>query len=141
MSIPAIKAVEIGAGFAGASMPGSKVHDAIFYTKSKGFFRKTNNAGGLEGGITNGEPLVLRCAMKPIATLRQPLASVDISSRQAVQAAVERADVCAVASAGVVGEAAVAFCLAEAMLEKFAGDSLGETERNFQGYLNQIKEF
>lgn len=139
MSIPAVKGVELGAGFLGASLRGSQVHDAIFYTKGEGYFRKTNRAGGLEGGMSNGEPLVVRCAMKPIATLKRPLSSVDIRSKQQVLAVVERADVCAVPAAGVVGEAAIAFCLAEACLEKFGGDSLTEIKRNYQGYLKQIK--
>lgn len=141
MSIPAVKGVEIGPGFGNASLRGSQVHDAIFYSKAKGFFRKTNNAGGLEGGMTNGQPLVLRCAMKPIATLKKPLPSVNIKSKHAAKAAVERADVCALTACSVVAEAAASFCLAQAMLEKFSGDSLGETRRNYQGYLKQLKEF
>lgn len=141
MSIPAVKAVEIGAGFLNASSRGSEVHDAIFYSSAKGFFRKTNRAGGLEGGMTNGEPLVLHCAMKPIATLKKPLASVNIRTKHEVHAAVERADVCAVPACSVVGEAAVAFCLAKAYLDKFAGDSLLETKRNYEGYLKQLKDF
>ena len=141
VSIPAIKGVEIGAGFACAALRGSQVHDAIFYSSGRGFFRKTNHAGGLEGGITNGEVLVLRCVMKPIATLKEPLASVSIKSKQPTKAAVERADVCAVPAAGVVGEAMVSFCLAQAILEKFGADSLVEIKRNYQGYLKQIKGF
>ncbi|MCQ9208504.1 MAG: chorismate synthase [Omnitrophica bacterium] len=141
MSIPAIKGVEIGAGFLGASLRGSQVQDPIFYTKRDGFFRKTNRNGGLEGGVTNGEPLVLRCAMKPIATLGKPLSSVNIKTKKATKAAVERADVCAVPAASVVGEACVSFCLAQAALEKFGGDSLSELKRNYQGYLKQIKKF
>ncbi len=141
MSIPAVKAVEIGAGFPGASCRGSQIHDAIFYSSGRGFFRRTNFAGGLEGGMTNGEALLLRCAMKPIATLRRPLPSVNIKSKRSVCAAVQRADVCAVAAAGVIGEAMVAFCLVEALLEKFGGDSLIETKRNYQGYVKQVKNF
>lgn len=141
LSIPAVKGVEIGAGFASAAQRGSEVHDAIFYTPGKGFFRKTNRAGGLEGGMTNGAPLVLRCAMKPIATLNRPLESVNIRTKRSMKAVVERADVCAVPAAGVVGESMVAFCFAQAMLEKFGGDSLTETKRNYQGYLTQIKKF
>ncbi len=141
MSIPAVKGVEIGAGFLGATLRGSQVHDAIFYAKGEGFFRKTNRAGGLEGGMSNGEPLVVRCAMKPIATLKRPLSSVNIRTKQRVKAGVERADVCAVPAASVVGEASLAFCLAEAWLEKFGGDSLTEISRNYQGYLKQIKTF
>jgi chorismate synthase len=141
MSIQAIKGVEIGLGFESAKKCGSQVHDAIYYAKTKGFYRSTNNAGGLEGGVTNGEPVVIRCAMKPISTLANPLASVDINSKRPSRAAVERSDVCAVQSAGVVAEAAMAFELAAAMLEKFGGDSLGETKRNFDGYLKQVKSF
>ena len=141
VSIPAIKGVEIGAGFSGASLRGSQVHDAIFYSKTQGFFRKTNRAGGLEGGMTNGQPLVLRCAMKPIATLKEPLASVNIKSKHPTKADVQRADVCAVPAAAVVGEAMVSFCLAQTVLEKFGGDSLFEIKRNYQGYLRQIKAF
>jgi len=141
MSIPAIKGVEIGAGFLGSSFRGSQVQDPIFYAKSDGFFRKTNRAGGLEAGLTNGQPLVLRCAMKPIATLGKPLSSVNIKSKKAARAAVQRADVCAVPAASVVGEASVCFCLLQAALEKFGGDSLTELKRNYQGYLKQIKQF
>ena len=141
MSIPAIKGVEIGTGFLSSSLRGSQVQDAIFYTKADGFFRKANHAGGLEGGITNGEALLLRCAMKPIATLGEPLASVDIRTKRSRKAAVERADVCAVPAASVVGEAVIAFSLAEACLEKFGGDSLAETKRNYESYLKQIKKF
>ncbi|MFH1045852.1 MAG: chorismate synthase [Candidatus Omnitrophota bacterium] len=139
MSIPAVKGVEIGAGFIGAFQRGSQVHDPIFYSKALGFWRKTNHAGGLEGGMTNGQPVVIRCAMKPIATLGEPLASVNIKTKQVQAAAVERADVCAVAAAAVVAESVVSFCLAQAGLEKFGGDSLGEFRRNYQGYLKQVK--
>ncbi|MBN2097069.1 MAG: chorismate synthase [Candidatus Omnitrophica bacterium] len=141
MSIPAIKGVEIGSGFLGAFQSGSQVQDAIFYNQAKSFYRRTNYAGGLEGGVTNGEPLVVRCAMKPIATLRSPLPSVNIKSKRLAKAAVERADVCAVPAASIVGEAVVSFCLAQAFLEKFGGDSLAETKRNHQGYVKQIKTF
>lgn len=141
MSIPAVKGVEIGAAFLAATRRGSQVHDAIFYTQAKGFFRKSNNAGGLEGGMTNGQPLVLHCAMKPIATLKNPLSSASIRSKHPAKASVQRADVCAVPACGVVGEACAAFCLAQALLEKFGGDSLGETKRNYRGYLAQVKKF
>lgn len=141
LSIPAVKGVEIGAGFAFAAQRGSQAHDAIFYTPGKGFFRKTNQAGGLEGGMTNGAPLVLRCAMKPIATLKRPLDSVNIRTKRSMKAAVERADVCAVPAAGVVGESMVAFCVTKALLEKFGADSLTEIKRNYQGYLKQLKKF
>lgn len=141
LSIPGIKGVEIGLGFEVAKLLGSQVHDPICYQKNKGFFRNSNNAGGIEGGMTNGQPIVLRCAMKPISTLRQPLESVDISSKKSTLATVERSDVCAVPAAGVIGEAVVAFELANAMVEKFAGDSLTEMRRNYQGYLKQVREF
>ena len=141
MSIQAIKGVEIGLGFEYAKKFGSEVHDAIYYEKSKGFFRRTNNAGGIEGGMSNGQPIVARCAMKPIATLLKPLDSVNIKTKKSAKATVERSDVCAVFSAGVVGEAATAFEIANAMVEKFGGDSLIEAKRNFDGYLKQVKGF
>jgi chorismate synthase len=126
MSIPAVKGVEIGLGFAGAGLFGSETHDEIFYTPEFGFYRWTNRAGGLEGGITNGEPLILRAAMKPIPTLSQPLSSVDLITREPVKAAVERSDTCAVPAASVIGEAAVAWELAVACLEKYGRDTLSE---------------
>ena len=148
ISIQAIKGVEIGLGFEYAKRFGSEAHDAIFYSKpaacpgqAMGFYRKTNNAGGLEGGVTNGGPIVLRCAMKPISTLLKPLASVNIKTKKPAQAAVERSDVCAVEPAAVVAEAVVAFELANAICEKFGGDSLGEAKRNFEGYLKQVKAY
>ena len=134
MSIPAIKGVEIGLGFEQAMLPGSKVHDEI----GANFKRKSNNAGGLEGGMSNGEPIILKAAMKPIATLVKPLHSVDIQSKKPADAAVERSDTCAVEAAGVVGEAVVAYELADALLTKFGGDSLGETRANFSSYQKQI---
>ncbi|GAG69432.1 unnamed protein product, partial [marine sediment metagenome] len=124
MSIPGIKGVEIGAGFAVAKKFGSKVQDEIFYQKGRGFYRKTNRAGGLEGGMTNGEPLVLRAAMKPISTLKKPLLSVDLISKKRIKAVKERADICAVPSAAVIGEAVVAIEISRAFLEKFGGDSI-----------------
>lgn len=133
MSIPAIKGVEIGLGFEQAKLPGSKVHDEIYYEGGK-FFHKTNNAGGLEGGVTNGEPIIIKAAMKPISTLVKPLRSVDLKTKKAVEAHVERADVCAVEAAGVVGEAVSAFEVADAFLDKFGGDSLEETRDNFSAY-------
>lgn len=140
MSIPAIKGVEIGLGFECANIPGSAVHDEIFYTKHKGYFRKTNHAGGLEGGITNGQPIVLRAAMKPIPTLRKPLASVNFETKEFTMASYERSDVCAVPSASVVGEAAVSIELCKAMQEKFAGDSMQEMKKNYQNYMEYIKK-
>ena len=133
MSIQAIKGVEIGLGFESAYRSGSEVHDEIFYEDqgTRGYVRKTNRAGGLEGGMTNGEPLILRAAMKPIPTLTKPLRSVHVRSKEAVSAHRERSDVCAVPAASIVGEAVVAFVLADAFLEKFGGDSVEECGRNF----------
>jgi len=131
MSIQAIKGVEIGLGFTAATLPGSKVHDEIFAGES-GFTRGSNNAGGLEAGMTNGQDLVLRAAMKPIATLYNPLSSVSLESGEAAGAAVERSDICAVPAAAVVGEAVVAFELAAAFMEKFGGDSIQEIEQRYK---------
>lgn len=140
MSIPGIKGVEIGDGFALAAKKGTAAHDPIVY--GEGLFRRTaNHAGGLEGGMTNGEPLILRAAMKPIPTLRSPLPSIDIDTKQIVSASVERADVCAVPAASVVGEAVVAWELARALAEKFGGDSLEEMKRNYKGYMEQINRY
>jgi len=147
MSIPAVKGVEIGLGFEAARRPGSSVHDPIGSGAEPaptagdargGFLRSSNNAGGLEGGITTGEPLVVRVAMKPIATLMSPLATVDLASGVAAQAASERSDVTAVPAMGVIAEALVALVLADAMLEKFGGDSLGEMRRNYDGYVEAL---
>lgn len=139
MSIQAIKGVSFGAGFEASRLRGSKVHDEIFHSASKGFYRKTNNAGGFEGGMTNGEDIVIRAAMKPIATLLKPLASVSIRSKKPSAATVERSDTCAVPAAGVVGEAVVAFEIAAAIVEKFGGDSICEMKRNYDGYMRQLK--
>jgi chorismate synthase len=141
MSIQAIKAVEIGAGAAVSELPGSKLHDPIFYSKAKGFYRKSFRAGGLEGGISVGGPILLRIHMKPLSTLRRPLMSVDVKTKKPFAATVERSDVTAVPAAGVVGEAVTAFELAQAFLEKFGGDSLTEMKRNYRGYLGQLKRF
>ena len=138
MSIPAIKEVEIGLGAGYACKFGSEVHDAIFYEKGKGYFRKTNNAGGLEGGVTNGEPLIIRACMKPISTLGNPLLSVNISTKRPQRALVERYDTCAVEAAGVIAEAVVAFELASAFIEKFGGDSLAEIKQNFNNYIKKV---
>ncbi len=140
MSIQAIKGVEIGIGFQAARRPGSAVHDEIFHGP-KGYFRRTNNAGGIEGGMSNGEAIIIRAAMKPIPTLYKPLHSVDIKSRRAFKASVERSDTCAVPAAAVVGEAAAAFVIAQAMREKFGGDGLAEMMRNYEGYLEQVRKF
>ncbi len=134
MSIQAIKGVEVGVGFGLANLPGSHAHDEIFYAPGKGFFRETNRAGGIEGGMTNGEPLIIRGAMKPIPTLYKPLRSVDLNTKEPFEASIERSDICAVPAACVVGEAVVAFTLAQAILEKFGGDSLTEIQRNLAAY-------
>jgi chorismate synthase len=153
MSIQAIKGVEIGLGFEMARRRGSEVHDEIFFDPAKmvtegtprivptGFYRGSNNSGGTEGGMTNGAPLVARAAMKPISTLMSPLQSVDLRSKQPADASVERSDVCAAPAAAVVGESVVAFEIANAFLQKFGGDSLHEIKRNYEGYLEQIKNF
>jgi len=139
MGIQAIKGVEIGMGFGVAMRPGSAVHDEIFHDPVTGFTRSTNNAGGLEGGMTNGEPVVVRAAMKPLSTLKSPLRSVNMETKQAVTAHFERSDVCAVPAASVIGEAMVALVLTEAILEKFGGDSMEEMLRNYRGYWDNIR--
>jgi chorismate synthase len=145
MSLQAVKAVELGRGVTAASSAGSKVHDAIAYAEGEGSFtkftREHNNAGGIEGGISNGEDLVVRGYLKPISTLRRPLASVAFETREATKAAYERSDVCVVPAAGVAGEAMVALTVARLVVEKFGGDSLRELQRNFQGYCEQIKSY
>jgi len=144
MSLQAVKAVEIGVGVTAASSPGSAVHDEIGYEKASGFSgftRSRNHAGGIEGGVSNGEEIRLRGYLKPISTLRRPLKSVDFATREPVKAAYERSDVCVVPAAGVAAEAMVALSLARCALEKFGGDSMGETIRNFQGYCQQIKNY
>ncbi|HJV66684.1 MAG TPA: chorismate synthase [Geomonas sp.] len=148
MSIQAFKGVEVGAGYETARKPGSQVHDEIYYDAARaadsrqgGFYRKSNQAGGLEGGITNGEEIVVTGAMKPIPTLYTPLQSVDIVSKQPFEATVERSDVCAVPAASVVAEAVVAIEIANAFMEKFGGDSIAETTRNCQAYLEYLKSF
>jgi chorismate synthase len=147
MGTQAFKAVEIGMGKETAFLPGSKVHDEIGFDASKregltlGFVRKTNNAGGLEGGMTNGQDVLVRGLLKPISTLRKPLESVDLTTREPALAAYERSDVAVVPAAGVIGEAMVALVLASAALEKFGGDSMAETARNHAAYLEQVKNF
>ncbi len=140
-SIQAIKGCEFGMGFETARRPGSGVHDEILLDPEGGFRRSTNNAGGLEGGVTNGQPLVVRAAMKPLSTLRRPLRSVDIATKEIVEAVVERSDVCAVPAAGIVGEAMVAIVLANAFLEKFGGDSIAEIRANHAAYLASLKQW
>ncbi len=144
MSVQAVKAVEIGGGMAAAVLPGSQVHDEIGYKPGSGFAgftRPTNRAGGIEGGISNGEDVVVRGYLKPISTLRRPLESVDFKTRQPVKAVYERSDVCVVPAAGVVGEAMVALVLARSALEKFGGDSLAETKRNYAAYCEQLRNY
>jgi chorismate synthase len=138
MSIQAIKGVEVGLGLEAGKRWGSKVHDEIYYNNK--FYRTTNNAGGIEGGMTNGEPIILRAAMKPIPTLYQPLSSVDLETKEKFKASVERSDVTAVPAASVVGEAVVAFELAKAFLEKFGGDSMEEIKANYENYLAMVRE-
>ena len=144
MSLQAVKAVEIGSGISAAAAPGSAVHDEIGYgepAKFTAFTRTRNNAGGIEGGVSNGEEIRVRGYLKPISTLRRPLQSVDFATRQPVSAAYERSDVCVVPAAGVAAEAMVALTLARCALDKFGGDSIGETLRNFQGYCQQLKTY
>lgn len=148
MSIQAIKGVEVGKGFDAARDPGSKVHDEIYYDSTRimrglptGYYRKTNNAGGIEGGISNGEDIVLRAAMKPIPTLYKPLRSVDIVTKEAFEATVERSDTCAVPAAAVVAEAVVAIEIANSFLEKFGGDSMPEVRRNYENYIDYLRAF
>jgi len=144
MSLQAVKAVEIGSGISAAASPGSLVHDEIGYDaadKFTKFSRVHNNAGGIEGGVSNGEEIRVRGYLKPISTLRRPLQSVDFATREPVKAAYERSDVCVVPAAGVAAEAMIGLTLAKCALEKFGGDSMLETKRNFQGYLEQLKNY
>ncbi len=144
MSLQAVKAVEIGTGVTAAASPGSLVHDEIGYaveTGFSGFTRARNNAGGIEGGVSNGEDIRVRGYLKPISTLRRPLQSVDFATREPVKAAYERSDVCVVPAAGVAAEGMVALTLVRCALEKFGGDSMTETLRNFQGYCQQLKNY
>jgi len=140
MSIQAVKGVEIGLGFGVTRVLGSEVHDEIFYEDGR-FYRETNRAGGVEGGMTEGEEIVVRGALKPIATLMRTIMSVDIETKEAFDSAKERSDVCTVPAAGVIGEAVVAFVVADAMQEKFGGDSLEEMQRNYQGYMDQLARY
>jgi chorismate synthase len=138
MSIPSIKGVETGAGFDYAHGQGSSFHDQIFYSAKKGFFRKTNNSGGIEGGVSNGSPIVVRIAMKPIPTLRLPLASIDMKSKKKAKAIVERSDTCAVPAAGVIAESMSAITIMQALLEKFGCDTLKEIKRSYSAYLAHL---
>ena len=147
MSVQAIKGVEVGLGFEVARRFGFEAHDEIFYDPGRQaphglkFFRKTNYAGGLEGGMSNGEVILLRAAMKPLSTQYAPLRSVDLETKEPFEATVERSDVCAVPAAGVIGEAVVAFEVSATLREKFGGDSLEEMRRNFDAYLNVVRDF
>jgi chorismate synthase len=142
VSMQAVKGVEVGFAAEGAAAFGSKVQDTIHYDKEgRRFTRGANRAGGLEGGITNGQDVLVRGMLKPISTLRRPLESVDLETREPALAAYERSDVCVVPAAGVIGEAMVAIVLAQSLLDKFGGDSLGETRRNYEGYLEQVKNY
>ena len=151
MSLQAVKAVELGRGVTAAESLGSEVHDAIGYAgldsdgngtgRHTRFTRERNNAGGVEGGISNGEDIVVRGYLKPISTLRRPLASVTYAGREETKAAYERSDVCVVPAAGVAAEAMVALAVARLLLEKFGGDSLRELKRNYTGYIDQIRAY
>ncbi|MCM8799679.1 MAG: chorismate synthase [Candidatus Omnitrophica bacterium] len=140
ISIPGVKAVEFGLGFGYAQKFGSEVHDAIYYNKIKGYFRKTNNAGGLEGGLSNGEDIVIRACMKPISTLGNPLDSVNILTKKKAKADIERSDICAVESAGVIAENNVAYVIVDAFLEKFGSDNLFQIKVSFKNYLKSIRK-
>jgi chorismate synthase len=141
LSLQAVKGVEVGLGFATARLPGSQVHDEIAFDQQKGFVRHSNNSGGTEGGMSTGEPLRVRVAFKPLSTLMKPLHSVDLRTKEPVEATIERSDVCAIPAAAVIAESVVTFVLAQAFLEKFGGDSLVEIKRNYEGYLEQVRRF
>jgi chorismate synthase len=138
MSMQSVKAVEIGEGVRVGSIFGSQAHDEIFYDKKQGYYHKTNRAGGTEGGTTNGADLVVRATMKPISTLGQPLASVNMKTKEPEKADFERSDFCAVPAGSVIGASLVAYVVAASFLEKFGGDSLAEIKRNYEGYLKQL---
>lgn len=140
MGKQSIKAVEIGAGTTLGGVPGSEAHDEIVYDAKRGYHHKTNRAGGIEGGMSNGEEIIVRATMKPISTLARPLESVNMTTKQTEKADFERSDVCAVPAGSVIGEALVAYVISDAFLEKFGGDSMTEIRRNYEGYLKQIKE-
>ncbi len=141
LSLQAVKGVEIGEGFKNATLYGSQVHDEIFYQRGRGFYHKTNRAGGIEGGMSNGETVVVRVAKKPISTLRRPLQSVDIETKQEIKAAYERSDVCALPAASVIGESLCAWVVADLFLEKMGGDFMQEVTQRFKLYLNHLKKF
>jgi chorismate synthase len=139
MSVQTVKAVEMGTGIQSAHHAGSESHDEIYWSKQKGYYRKTGSAGGIEGGMSNGEDIAIRAYLKPIATLKTPLASVDILSKKKVKATYQRSDVCTVPAASIIGEAVVAFEIANALCDKVGGDSIVEMKRNYNGYLSQVK--
>ena len=141
LSIHAVKATEVGDGVAAAALPGSKVQDEIFYTKARGFYRAQNRSGGFEGGMTTGEPIIVRGFLKPLSTLRRPLRSVEINTKRALVATVERSDVTTVPAAGVIGEAMVAFELARALLDKFGGDRVRELVRDVRAWRRYVHSF
>lgn len=140
LGIQAIKGVEIGAGFELGEIPGSQAHDEIFWDPEQGYHRHTNRSGGIEGGMTHGAPIVVRAAMKPISTLSRPLASVDVATKEARAAFKERSDICAVPAAAVVGEAMLALVLAQALLEKFGGDAIGQLDESVARYLATVRD-
>lgn len=139
MSIPGVKGVEVGLGFGYADKFGSQCHDAIYYARNKRYFHKTNNAGGIEGGISNGEEIILRACMKPISTLLEPLDSVNIITKKPSKASVQRSDICVVESAGVIAESALAYVLADAFLEKFGSDVLSDIKDSYRNYLKRVR--
>ena len=141
VSIPAVKGVEFGLGFDYAKLRGSQAHDEIFYSKRKGFYYKTNNAGGILGGLSTSQPIVIRIAMKPIATLKEPLSSVDLITHKKKKAPPIRSDVTAVVACGVIAEAMSAFIIAQALLEKFSSDTLSELKKSYNSYLKTLKNF
>lgn len=138
ISIPGVKAVGFGLGFGYAHRFGSQCHDAIYYSKNKGYFRKTNNAGGIEGGMSNGEEIIIHACMKPIATLVKPLDSVNVASKRSSKAAIERSDTCVVESAAVIAEAGCAFVLSDALMEKFGTDSLDDIKLSYRNFLKRL---
>ena len=141
MSIQAFKGVAFGAGFAYAGKTGSEMHDEIYYAQKQGFFRKTNNAGGVEGGMTNGNPISVSAVMKPISTVMKGLSSADIKTKKPVKTVYERSDICAVPAAALVAEAVVAVEILAAMQEKFGGDELNEMKLNYENYLKYVANY
>jgi len=141
MSIPAVKGINIGTGFDGIDKYGSQFHDEIYYNEKNKIYRKSNNAGGIEGGITNGENIIIRCALKPIPTLKKPLNSINIKTLKESKSFYERSDTCVVPSAAVIGENVIAFLIADEFLKKFSGDTIEEVEANYNSYLKSIEKY